>query len=143
MIVDALVQTEAVRQPIARREIDSGGSLGLCRCLDVLETRIHISRLAVCRDGFPSIATPTTVSHTPVATIFWQRSALIRMRSGTETTLIASSNFGPALLYIAVDLGVCPLYCSSRSNTGRGTAPCRNALSWNSLRLNAAPCLDW
>src|SRR6266436_2045377 len=71
MIVDALVQTEAIRQPIARREIDSGGSLSLWRCLDGLETRIHISCLAVCRDGFPSIATPTTVLHTPVATIFW------------------------------------------------------------------------
>jgi hypothetical protein len=45
MIVDALVQTEAIRQPIARREIDSGGSLGLCRCLDGLETRIHGVRL--------------------------------------------------------------------------------------------------
>jgi hypothetical protein len=47
MIVDALVQTEAIRQPITRRKIDSGGSFLGCRCVNGLETRIHVSCLAV------------------------------------------------------------------------------------------------
>src|SRR6267378_5233036 len=61
MIVDALVQAEAIRQPVTRRKIDPGRSFRIYRCLDGLETRIHVNCLA--GERMPhSIATPVTVS---------------------------------------------------------------------------------
>src|ERR1700679_1985981 len=41
MIVDALVQTEAIRQTVTGGEFDAGTLFGIGRCLDGLETGIH------------------------------------------------------------------------------------------------------
>ncbi len=46
MVVDALVQAEAIGQPVTGREIDSGALFRLGGGLDRLETGVHVNGLA-------------------------------------------------------------------------------------------------